>query len=71
MADAPRAVQRLTTREQAPLPNDPGVLKLLLAAKDGELAAKDGQLRTMDKYVKSVEHVQAVMRAQIMSLESK
>ena len=42
-----------------------------LAAKNGELAAKNGELRIMHKYVKSVEHVEAAMRARIMSLESK
>lgn len=67
------------------LPDDPAEMKQLLvemdaalkskdetlAAKNGELAAKNGELRIMDKYVKSVEHVEAAMRARIMSLESK
>ena len=42
-----------------------------LKSKDETLAAKNGELRIMHKYVKSVEHVEAAMRARIMSLESK
>ena len=51
------------TQQTPPLPDDPGVLKLLLAAKDGELAA-------LKKYVDGVEEGRASLRAQIMALES-
>ena len=58
-------------REQVGLPDDPGVLKLLLVAKDGELAAKDGELQQMGKYMEELEERKAELRTRVMSLESE
>ena len=70
---------------QDALPDDPAVLKIVLAAKDtaleakdtaleakdGELRAKDTALEAKDGELRAEKEAKAAMHAQVMALESE